>query len=72
MKTEFKEELETLKRTSPNKDRIKNSISQFKNLGESLTSGMNQAGERISALGNKVESLDKISKEKWDCLSSTG
>lgn len=33
---------------------------------------MNQAGERISGLGDKVENLDKISKEKWDCLSSTG
>lgn len=68
MKTEFKEDLETLKRPSPNKDRIKNSISQFKNPGESLTSRMNQAEK----CGDKVENLDKISKEKWNCLSSTG
>lgn len=64
MKTEFKEELETLKRTSPNKDRIKISISQFKNPGESLISRINQAGERISGLGDKVENRGKISKEK--------
>lgn len=72
LKTEFKEDLETLKRPSPNKDRIKNSISQYKNPGESLISRMNQAEKRISELGDKVENLDKISKEKWNCLSSTG
>ena len=45
------------------KTKLKNSITQLENPRKSLTSGINQAEYRLSALKYKVDHLDKISKE---------
>lgn len=51
---------ETLKKArSELKVDLKNSISQFKNSEESLTSGIYQVEERVSRIEIKVEDLDK-------------
>ena len=42
---------------------LKNPITQLENSNESLASGMSQAGDRTSGLGDEVEDLDQISKD---------
>lgn len=64
LKTEFNKEIQTLARTQDEmKMDWKSPIIQPEKSKETLTSRMNQAGDRLSGLEDKVQDLDKIRKE---------
>lgn len=64
LRREFNKEIKTLKRTQPEvQTELENPVTQLDNAKESLAGTMNQAGDRVSELEDKVEYSEQNSKE---------